>query len=103
MLPYGCDDLVVIGQVITQSGETVTPPDALLGRSRWQMDVQIKDVLRGTEQRRTVRATAVSHAPLRTDRDFLAVLSPADGDPYALETATLWDVWPRPGLVEPCT
>jgi len=103
LLSYSCSDLVVIGRVTTRSGETVTKPDDMLGRGRWQMDVQIKHILRGTEQRGTVPATAVAHAPPRSDRDFLAVLSPIDGGRYHLKTATLWDVRPQPSLIEPCS
>lgn len=103
MLPYGCKDLVVVGRLVTRSGETFTPPDGLLGRSRWQMNVQIKQLLRGAEQRLTVPASGVSHAPPRSDRDFLAVLSPTDSGSYVLKTATLWDERPPPTLVEPCS
>ena len=103
-LPYHCNDLVVIGRVTTLGGTSITSPAPLPNwQSQWQLQMQINRVIRGSEQRPFVPATGVSHAQIRQDRDFLAVLHPAEGGAYTIETAALWDVQPRPRLAEPCS
>ena len=103
-LPYRCSDLVVVGRVATLSGESLGEPAPLPNRPRrWQLQVKIKRVVRGSESRAVVPASAVSHGRIRGDRDFLAVLTPAEPGGYVLQTAALWDVTPRPRLAEPCS
>lgn len=64
---YGCSDLVVVGRISTTSGYRIPDNDAVFPnwRSRWQLRVQIKRVIRGSETRRIVPATAISHAQIR--------------------------------------
>ena len=104
-LSYGCNELVVIGRIVTLGGTTIPDTDASLPnwRSQWQLSVEIKRVIRGAERRPTVPTTGVSHAQIRNDRDFLVVLHPIEGGAYSLETAALWDIRPRPRLIEPCS
>ena len=103
-LAYGCNDLVVIGRIATLGGTAMPDADPLPNwRSEWQLQVKIERVIRGVERRTVVPATGVSHAQIRGDRDFLAVLRPIEGGAYSLETAALWDDGPRPRLIEPCS
>jgi len=103
-LPYRCDALVVIGRVTILSEENIPDPAPFpYWQSRWQVQVRIKQVIRGSERRLVVPATSISHGELRDDLDFLAVLNPVEGGGYFLETAAPWDVRPRPRLVEPCS
>jgi hypothetical protein len=104
-LSYGCNELVVIGRIVTLGGTTIPDTDASLPnwRSEWQLSIEIKRVIRGAERRAIVPATGVSHAQIRNDRDFLVVLHPFEGGAYSLETAALWDIGPRPRLIEPCS
>lgn len=103
-LQYGCNELVVIGRIATRGGTSIPDADPLPNwRSEWQLLVKIKRVIRGVEPRSVVPATGVSHAQIRDDRDFLAVLRPIEGGAYILETAALWDDGPHPRLIEPCS
>lgn len=103
-LAYGCKDLVVIGRIATLSGTSIPDADPLPNwRSEWQLQVKIKRVIRGSERRLVVPAVGLSHAQIRDDRDFLAVLRPIEGGAYSLETAALWYDGPRPRLIEPCS
>lgn len=102
-LEYGCNDLVVIGRVATMSEASIPDGGDLPNwNSRWQLRVQIKRVLRGSETRRLVAATAISHAQIRGDRDFMIVLSPVH-ESYELQTAALWNEKPRPALAQTCS
>ena len=101
-LRYNCGDLVAIGRW-TQLNEEVVPSDHPLGVSRRQIRIHIKHVVRGLEPRSTVLAVGTSHAQPRSDRDFLTVLAPQPDGTYSIRTAALWDVSPKPKLVEPCS
>lgn len=50
-----------------------------------------------------IPATAISHAQIRDDRDFLIVLQSKEGGDSNLEATALWKVMPRPILAEPCS
>ena len=103
-LRYRCNDLVVIGRVATLSSKGIPDSDFLPNwESRYQLQVRIKRVVRGSERRSVVPAIGISHGQIRADRDFLAVLRPTDAGTYYLETAALWDVRTRPRLLEPCS
>src|SRR5688500_11790799 len=80
-LSYGCNELVVIGRIVTLNGTTIRDTDASLPnwRSEWQLSIEIRRVIRGTERRSIVPATGLSHAQIRNDRDFLVVLQPMEG------------------------
>jgi hypothetical protein len=102
-LSFGCNDLVVIGRITTITGTGITDVGDLPNwYSRWQLRIKIKRVVRGSEKRRIVPATAISHAQIRGDRDFLAVLGPADNGAYVLKTGALWGEKPRPHLAKSC-
>ena len=65
-LPYRCGDLVVVGRVTTLSGESLPEPARLPNwQSRWQLQVHVKHVVRGSERRAVVPATGVSHGQMR--------------------------------------
>jgi len=104
VLPYRCNDLVVIGRVTTLSSDNIPESDFIPNwENRYQLRVHIKRVIRGSEPRSIVPAIGVSHGQIRDDLDFLAVLKPIEAGTYSLETASVWDVRPRPRLVEPCS
>lgn len=101
--PYGCDDLVAVGRVVTTTETSIAEGGDLSNwHSRRQLRVRIKRVLYGSETRRVVPARAISHARIRDDRDFLVVLSPVDAE-YEVQTAVLWSEKPRPVLAQTCS
>ena len=104
-LQYDCDDLVVIGRIVTldaQALRSLDPHDPLPGwQSKYNLGVRIKRVVKGSERRSVVSATGISHAQIRDDKDFLIVMSPdADGG-FILQTAALMQY--RPRLGEACS
>src|SRR3546814_14682462 len=70
-------------------------------RSQYNLQVRIKRVIQGKENRHIVPASAIAHAQIRDDRDFLAVLRPDGEGGYTLMTANLWAY--RPKISGPCS
>ncbi|MGD9812759.1 MAG: hypothetical protein AB7U35_15750 [Sphingobium sp.] len=101
-LEFGCGDVAVVGRIKTL-GETAVQGSGPLPnwQSPYQLEVQIKRVVRGRERRRVVPATAIAHAQIRDDRDFLIVLTPDGKGGYSLATASLWQY--RPKLSSSCS
>src|SRR3546814_20366557 len=58
--------------------------------SDWSSDVCSSDL-----NRHIVPASAIAHAQIRDDRDFLAVLRPDGEGGYTLMTANLWAYRPK--------
>ncbi len=103
-LEYGCNDLVVIGRIVTSSISklpSTDPNDPLPGwLGEFGLQVHIKRVIQGSEHRAIVPATLIAHGQIRGDRDFLIVLRPVQGNGYTLRAAALKSN--RPKLSEPC-
>lgn len=101
-LEFGCGDLAVVGRITTLGQTPVQGSEPLPNwQSAYQLQIQIMRVVRGSERRRVVPATAIAHAQIRDDRDFLIVLTPDDKGGYSLETAALWQN--RPKLSASCS
>jgi len=102
-LKYGCGDLIVIGRIHTLDYEPIEEPDGLLyWRNCWNLKVKIKRIVVGNERRTKVPAIGISHAQIRDDADYLAVLAPEDDGSYVLTAAALWDQEPRPMSASTC-
>jgi hypothetical protein len=102
-ITYHCNDLVVIGRVSVLGEQLASSSSPLPNWNRlYELRLRIKRVVRGSARKRTISATVIAHDPIRSDRDFLAVLRPTDAETYVLEAATLWDTRHHPVLTEPC-
>lgn len=101
-LEYACGDLAVVGRIVTISAKGSPGSDVLPNwRSQYNLQVRIKRVIRGKENRHIVPASANAHAQIRDDRDFLTVLRTDGKGGYTLMTANLWAY--RPKLSGPCS
>lgn len=101
-LEFGCGDVAVVGRIKTVGQTALQGSDPLPGwESAYQLQVQIKRVVRGSERRRVVPATVIAHAQIRDDRDFLIVLTPDGKGGYLLATASLLQY--RPKLSASCS
>lgn len=88
---YGCDDLVVIGRMKNVSFTPIPNKNDLLGHGRVQFDVLVRQRLRGTDTRMRVPVSAIAHAGMNEEHEFLLVLSPISrGDGYELEEVRVW-------------
>ena len=98
ILKFGCEDVAVVGRIKTVGESAVKDADPLPNwRSAYQLRIQIKRVIRGSEHRRIVPATVIAHAQIRDDRDFLILLKPDGAGGYSLVTASLWEYRPKLG------
>jgi len=103
-LPYSCNDLVIVGRIATLNITGHAGTDANAPFPDWlneySLQVRVKRVIRGSEQRSVVAAIRVAHGQIRPDKDFLIVLSPLQGDRFSLSSAALMSNRPTP--TEPC-
>ena len=101
-LEFGCNDVAVVGRIKTLGQTAIQGSDPLPGwQSAYQLQVEIERVVRGSERRRVVPATAIAHAQIRDDRDFLIILTPDGKGGYSLARASLWQY--RPKLSASCS
>ena len=102
ILEFECGDVAVVGQVRTLDRKAFQGSAPLPDwQSAYQLEARIKQVLRGSERRRTVPVAGVAHAQIRADRDFLMVLRPDGAGGYSLSGAALWQY--RPKLSTSCS
>lgn len=101
VLEHSCNDVVAVGRIQTLSYTDVTAESDILGRGRFSMRIVVKRVFRGHLPQRSVTAFRIAHGQLRSDRDFLVVLSPEEGG-YTLKHATLWNDHTRPKVAAQC-
>ena len=93
-----CGDLAVIGRVETVREQPEPPPADW--QSRYDVQIHIRKVVRGTESRTVVPASAIAHAHLRDDIDFLMVLTPEPGGGFSIKSAQINSL--KPGLKSRC-
>ncbi len=88
IVEYGCEDVVLLGRVtsITYSDKIseeerciyTTDGECITWRGRYELDITVKKVFIGDETRTTVPAFYIAHSQIRSDVDFVFVLTPAD-------------------------
>ena len=101
-LSYRCSDVAVVGRVTTLGSEEIKSND-FLGKARWNLRIDVKHVVHGSERRTIIPASATSHAQMRSDLDFLIVLNSLPDGNYAVRSAAIWDETAKPKLAEPCS
>ncbi|WCM27008.1 hypothetical protein NDN01_23990 [Sphingomonas sp. QA11] len=104
VLDWGCNDVVAIGRVKTLAYTDMTGNDDVLGHGRFDTQVSVKRLVRGHEARRTLPASRIAHGQIRSDRDFILVLTRSSVNAsYTIRTAALWKATPRPVLAAACS
>jgi hypothetical protein len=101
-LEHECSDIVVIGRAKTLSYSEMDTENGILRRSIFKIEIRIKRVLYGSEKRKIVNATGVSHGQMREDKDFVFILRPNNGD-YQIITAALEYLNPRIASTGQCS
>jgi len=96
VLEFECGDVAVVGQIRTLDQKALQGTGPLPDwQNAYQLEVQVKRVLRGSESRPIIPVTGTAHARIRADRDFLMVLRPDGAGGYSLSAASLWRYRPR--------
>jgi hypothetical protein len=94
-LPYGCNDLVLVGRIIENGAyEPVEDEDDLIGHAWITARIKVKKILRGTNVPAVLPVRYFAHAYMREDRDFMFVIRNAEKS-YEIEAGQPMSVHPR--------
>jgi hypothetical protein len=103
VVPYACNDVVIIGHIRDQ---TFTPvPDAgdLIGQGRVDMTIDVKRALVGDIAAPTIQASGIAHTFFsRENRDFLLVLRPTTEGRYTVQRGRILDDGDQPPIAKSC-
>jgi len=91
-LTYGCDEVVLVGRITTVSEIDASQPGDILGRSRYEMKVRVKQVLRGPERRQIVPLVEIAHNQMRSDVDFWMILTKRADGAYVMRSANVTSI-----------
>ncbi|MDQ0250505.1 hypothetical protein J2W22_002569 [Sphingomonas kyeonggiensis] len=100
-LAYGCDDIVVVGRLKNGGWGHVEIADDLLGHGWASATLKVRKRVYGAPGASVIPVRYFEHAYLREDRDFLFVLTKADGGTYEVVGKKLMSA--RPRLAMSCT
>jgi hypothetical protein len=93
-LPFGCDDVVVIGNVTNGSYRPVESADDLLGHGWITATVNVRRVIRGPQVAPVLPVRYFAHAAMRENRDFMLVLR-RTGTGFEITTGQSMSLRPR--------
>ena len=106
LITYHCDELVVVGRLRAVSYADRTAKDDILGHGQYSMEVAVKRVLYGRENRRVLPVLIHAHGQMRDDADFWLVLTRGANGSYSVRAANLTHIpyklapkceWPQNG------
>ncbi len=109
---YGCKDVVFLGRVVSVDHNDNIPDkdrciytsdgECLEWRARYDLEISVKQVLRGSESNSVVSASYIAHGQIRDDLDFMFVLTPA-ADGYDMKEAHISDRFSQNTLADTCS
>ena len=94
-LPFGCDDIVVVGRVENVAYEHVKSEDDLLGHGWVTARLKVQRVVKGAGVPPFLPVRYFAHTYMRQDRDFMLVLKRISPEGYEIRTGQLTSVRPR--------
>lgn len=100
-LPYGCNDVVVVGSVQNGSFELARSPNDLLGHGWATATITVRKVVKGPLLPSVLPVRYFAHTYMRQNLDFMLVLKRTDGGGYEISTGQLMSL--RPRLTDRCT
>jgi hypothetical protein len=100
-LPFGCNDLVVIGRVENGTFQHVDIDGDILGHGWATAKLKVRRVIRGPNLPSVLPVRYFAHTYMRDDQDFMLVLSRSEKGDYTIETGQL--MWLRPHLADQCS
>ena len=96
-VPYGCGQLVVIGQLENKDYELLNIEGDILGHAIIRADLHVSRFVRGGRASSKLSIQYYAHSSLREDAAFMFVLDrPEQGQVYTLSSAHLMDTHTHP-------
>ena len=93
VLPFGCNDIAVVGK-IRNGSYTAVDDGGLLGRGWTTARISVFRVVRGNRLPSSLTVRYISHAAMREDADFLFVLTPVADSQFEIATAQRMSIDP---------
>ena len=94
-LEYSWGDAVVVGKVESTNFESIGNANDLPGRGIIAATIAVSRVIKGAGLPKRIPVTYVAHVYMRSDRQFMLVLSRKDDGSFRIATAQLVSVRPR--------
>lgn len=108
---YGCEDVVLLGRVVSIEYSKDIPAhqkciyteggECIEWFGRYDLEVLVKQVLKGDELRSVLPLSYTAHSQIRDDVDFIFVLIPMD-DEYVIRSFYISDARSKTVLAERC-
>ncbi|MGF7170745.1 hypothetical protein FHS91_002431 [Sphingobium xanthum] len=95
ILPYACDDVVVIGRIKSRTYRPIEDPDDILGHGWIDADIIVRRVVKGSKLPFRLPVKYIAHVNIRSDRDFMFVLTGDRKEGFEIQIAQLMDARPR--------
>jgi hypothetical protein len=93
-LPFGCNDLVVVGTIENGPSDPVQSQDDILGHGWTSATLKVRKVIKGPRIPAVLPVRYFSHALMREDVEFMLVLKRA-GAGYEIATGQRMALRPR--------
>jgi len=100
ILPFGCNDIVVVGRVQNGSFELDKSEDDLIGHGWILATIKVRKVVKGADIPPILPVKYFAHTYMRQDSDFMLVLERAHSGVYEIKTGQLMRL--RPKLASSC-
>ena len=94
-LPFGCDDVVVVGRVKNSGFSPVQRDTDFIGHGSASAAITVRKVVRGPELPQIIPVHYFAHTYMREDRDFMLVLRKSQNGAFGIESGQLMSVRPR--------
>jgi len=94
-LPFGCNDIVVVGSVENKSYETVKSEDDILGHGWISATLKVREIVKGARVPPILPVKYFAHNYMRQDRDFMLVLTRTESGEYEIKTGQIASLRPR--------
>lgn len=99
-LPFGCDDVVLVGRLKNGDYQPVDDEGDILGHGWITAKLQVRRVVGGAKVPSVVPVRYLAHTYMREDREFMFVVRRTTDGIYVIKTAQVMSV--RPKLASHC-
>jgi len=94
-LSFACSDWVVVGRVKNGEFHSADGPDDILGRGWIDATLEVGRVVKGSQTAPTLHVRYFAHTYMRSDQDFMLVLSSQPDGAFLIRTGQLMSAHPK--------